>query len=104
MSLPVRATGAAASLEPTFAQGLANETRRGGRGRGVRGPREAGAEANAGIPRVGAAREAGPGQAGLLGRGSVMQMPRACVREPQHVVGFARHPDGPVEETLAAGF
>lgn len=56
MSLLLRATGAAASPEPKFAQGLANETRGGGRGRGVRDPREAGSEAKAGIPRVGAAQ------------------------------------------------
>lgn len=77
---------------------LANETRGGGRGRGVRGPREAGAEAKAGIPRVGAAQAAARCQARL----SLLAVCRCHerVRKPKRVLVFALHQNLPVEETL----
>lgn len=100
MSLLLRATGTTASPEPKFAKDLANETRGGGRGRGVRGLREAGAEAKAGIPRVGAAQAAARCQARL-------SMPAVCrrherVRKPKRVLVFALHQNLPVEETLSS--
>lgn len=98
----LRTTGTAASQEPKFAQGLANETRGGGKGRGVRGPREAGSEANAGIPTRGSC----PGGCTVPSMSvfaCCLQLPRACERT-EVCACVCTLQNLPVEETVTIEF